>query len=66
MFGRKKRLSFLDMLLEASEDGKIISDRELREEVNTFMFAVKFKNIILFGIKFLCNDMILGTRYNNS
>ncbi|KAK9744653.1 Cytochrome P450 [Popillia japonica] len=39
IFGRKKRLSFLDMLLEASEDGKIISDRELREEVNTFMFA---------------------------
>lgn len=47
VLGRKKRLSFLDMLLEASENGKVISDRELREEVNTFMFAVNFRDIFL-------------------
>ncbi|KAI4464329.1 cytochrome p450 family 4 [Holotrichia oblita] len=38
LFGIKKRLSLLDMLLEASEDGKILSDADIREEVDTFVF----------------------------
>ncbi|KAH1013368.1 hypothetical protein HUJ04_002367 [Dendroctonus ponderosae] len=37
-FGAKKRLAFLDMLLEARIDGKPFSRKELRDEVNTFMF----------------------------
>ncbi|KAI4464347.1 cytochrome p450 family 4 [Holotrichia oblita] len=38
LIGSKKRLSLLDMLLEASKDGKILNDNDIREEVDTFMF----------------------------
>lgn len=38
--GKKKRLAFLDLLIASSEDGKLLSDDDLQEEVNTFMFEV--------------------------
>jgi cytochrome P450 family 4 len=42
--GRRKKKVFLDLLLEGTVDGQSMSDKEIREEVDTFMFGVMNNN----------------------
>ena len=37
---KDKRRPFLDLLLEASANGTVLSRKDLSDEVNTFMFEV--------------------------
>lgn len=42
--GLKRKRAFLDILLESTIDGEPLSNLDIREEVNTFMFEVTFQH----------------------
>lgn len=50
--GKKYNRALLDLLLEVSEDGKVLNDEDIQEEVDTFMFAVSEKITIYYRSKF--------------
>lgn len=39
--GEKKKMAFLDILLQSEVDGQPLSNLDIREEVDTFMFEVR-------------------------
>lgn len=60
-----KRPDMLDLMMEVSIDGKKLSKNELREEINTFMFAVscffndQFQHFIVNQIRVMTLQVLL-------
>lgn len=44
-FGERKKMNLLDILLVSTIDGKFLSNEDIREEIDTFMFEVNLKRV---------------------
>lgn len=64
--GEKKRLAFLDLLIESGQNGVVLSDTEIKEQVDTIMFEVcvnEYKNSGENMLKVCRNLFIAGSRH---
>lgn len=62
--GVKAKYALLDILLRSAIDGEPLSDADIQEEVDTFMFEVCKRCSARFGA-INPNDTLAGSRYNH-